>query len=92
MEAKPYIRTHGEHAGEAAVSLKSKLIHIGLIKIDGQQVYPLKPEPEAPALPVESLAGDAGDAGNGNDPLDDPELPDMAARTPVQDVTLAALL
>ena len=27
-------------AGEPGVSLESKLVHIGLIKIDGQRVYP----------------------------------------------------
>ncbi len=40
MKADPYIRTKGEHAGEAAASLQSTLVHIGLIKIDGQRVYP----------------------------------------------------
>ncbi|TKY84005.1 DUF3577 domain-containing protein [Pectobacterium polonicum] len=40
MKADPYLRTKGEHAGEPAASLESKLIHIGLIKIDGQLVYP----------------------------------------------------
>ncbi|GKV93162.1 hypothetical protein PEC301645_06090 [Pectobacterium carotovorum subsp. carotovorum] len=40
MKADPYLRTKGDHAGEPAASLESKLIHIGLIKIDGQLVYP----------------------------------------------------
>ncbi|HBO6004934.1 TPA: DUF3577 domain-containing protein [Pseudomonas aeruginosa] len=40
MKVDPYIRTKGEHAGEPAASLKSTLVHIGLIKIDGTQVYP----------------------------------------------------
>lgn len=49
MKADPYIRTKGEHAGEPAASLKSTLIHIGLIKIDGIQVYPTsQAQAEAP--------------------------------------------
>jgi hypothetical protein len=40
MKIDPYIRTKGEHAGEPAASLESTLVHIGLIKIDGTQVYP----------------------------------------------------
>ena len=39
----------GEHAGEPAASLESTLVHIGLIKIDGTQVYPTsQAQPEAP--------------------------------------------
>lgn len=88
MKAEPYIRTQGDHAGEATASLKSKLIHIGLIKIDGQQVYPLQAEAgEEPAdVPMDSSAED------GIDPSDEPAVPDMAARTPAQGATLAALL
>ncbi|MCO6055773.1 DUF3577 domain-containing protein [Pseudomonas sp. MOB-449] len=44
MKAESYIRTKGEHAGEVGGSLKSKLVQVSLIKIDGQQVYPLKAE------------------------------------------------
>ncbi len=40
MKTDPYLRTKGDRAGEAALSLKSNLVHIGLIKVDGQQVYP----------------------------------------------------
>src|SRR3546814_913929 len=40
MKTDPYIRTKGERAGEADLSLKSNLVHIGLIKVDGKQVYP----------------------------------------------------
>lgn len=40
MMIEPYIRTKGERAGEAAASLESTLVHIGLIKVDGQKVYP----------------------------------------------------
>lgn len=44
MKAEAYIRSKGDHAGEVGGSLKSNLIQIGLIKIDGQQVYPLNAE------------------------------------------------
>lgn len=47
MKAEAYVRSKGEHAGEVGGSLKSKLMRIGLIKVDGVQVYPL--ESEAPA-------------------------------------------
>ena len=40
MKVDPYIRTKGERAGEPGASLESTLVHIGLIKIDGTQVYP----------------------------------------------------
>lgn len=57
MKADAYIRTQGEHTGEPGASLKSTLIHIGLIKIDGQQVHP---EPQADAAAsVASVAQDA---------------------------------
>lgn len=48
MKAEAYLRTKGEHAGEVGGSLKSKLIRIGLIKVDGEQVYPLESEAPAP--------------------------------------------
>ncbi|CAM5208942.1 MULTISPECIES: DUF3577 domain-containing protein [Alcaligenaceae] len=49
MKIDPYIRTKGERAGEPAASLESTLIHIGLIKIDGTQVYPaIQAQAEAP--------------------------------------------
>ncbi|ABI58399.1 DUF3577 domain-containing protein [Nitrosomonas eutropha] len=40
MKTDPYLRIKGDRAGEAALSLKSNLVHISLIKVDGQQVYP----------------------------------------------------
>ncbi len=43
MKAEAYVRTKGEHAGEVGGSLKSKLVRIGLIKVDGEKVYPLEP-------------------------------------------------
>ena len=55
MKIDPYIRTKGEHAGEPAASLESTLVHIGLIKIDGTQVYPTsQAQPEA--APVEDAS------------------------------------
>jgi len=41
MKADAFIRTKGDHAGEPGTSLESTLIGISLIKIDGQQVYPV---------------------------------------------------
>ena len=68
MKIDPYIRTKGEHAGEPAASLESTLVHIGLIKIDGTQVYPTSqaqaeaPQAEdAPAPEAEDAAGTAAD-------------------------------
>jgi hypothetical protein len=52
MKIDPYIRTKGEHAGEPAASLESTLVHIGLIKIDGTQVYPTS-QAQAEAPPAE---------------------------------------
>ncbi|CAB5670433.1 Protein of uncharacterised function (DUF3577) [Delftia tsuruhatensis] len=64
MQIDPYIRTKGERAGEPAASLESKLVHIGLIKIDGIQVHPplqtpaeAPPTEDAPA-PVAEVATD----------------------------------
>ena len=55
MKAEAYVRSKGEHAGEVGGSLKSKLMRIGLIKVDGVQVYPL--ESAAPA-PEDALASE----------------------------------
>ncbi|MCC4607821.1 DUF3577 domain-containing protein [Xanthomonas campestris pv. zinniae] len=63
MKIDPYIRTRGEHAGEAAASLESKLIHVGMIKIDGQKVYPEVPAgPEATAAQDDTASDAAGPA------------------------------
>ncbi len=48
MKADAYVRTKGEHAGEVSGSLKSKLVRVSLIKVDGEKVYPLEPEAPAP--------------------------------------------
>ncbi len=68
MKIDPYIRTKGERAGEPGASLESTLIHIGLIKIDGTQVYPTSqaqaeaPQAEdAPAPEAEDAADTAAD-------------------------------
>jgi len=68
MRIDPYIRTKGERAGEPGASLESTLIHIGLIKIDGTQVYPTSqaqadaPQAEdAPAPEAEVAADTAAD-------------------------------
>ena len=66
MKIDPYIRTKGERAGEPGASLESTLVHIGLIKIDGTQVYPTSqtqadaPQAEdAPATEAEVAADTA---------------------------------
>lgn len=61
MKIDPYIRTKGERAGEPGASLESTLIHIGLIKIDGTQVYPTSQavaenDAEAPKMPPAAMA------------------------------------
>ena len=83
MKAEPYIRTQGEHAGEAGANLKSTLIHIGLIKVDGQQVYPIKSDAE-----IESV-----NCGVNNNIVDESEatvIPDVAARVPTSQSAQAA--
>jgi hypothetical protein len=60
MRIDPYIRTKGERAGEAAASLESTLVHIGLIKIDGQKVYP-EAEADAEAPEAQDAAAPEAD-------------------------------
>ncbi|CEH92494.1 conserved hypothetical protein [Xanthomonas citri pv. citri] len=60
MKIDPYIRTKGEHAGEPAASLESTLVHIGLIKIDGTQVYPTN-QAQAEAPPAEDASAPEAD-------------------------------
>ncbi|HCM5830609.1 DUF3577 domain-containing protein [Klebsiella pneumoniae] len=75
MKADAYLRTKGEHAGEPAASLESRLIHIGLIKVDGQQVYPT--DTQASASEDAPAPTEAGNPDNSADvpstPLDTPE-------------------
>ena len=63
MKIDPYIRTKGERAGEPGASLESTLVHIGLIKIDGTQVYPTSQAQaeDAPAPEAEVAADTAAD-------------------------------
>lgn len=62
MKVDAYLRKKGEHAGEPAASLESKLTQIGLIKIDGQQVYPAAAQAsateDAPASEETDATGD----------------------------------
>ncbi|AYN19578.1 DUF3577 domain-containing protein [Alcaligenes aquatilis] len=64
MKIDPYIRTKGEHAGEPGANLESTLVHIGLIKIDGTQVYPTSqaqaevPQAEDAPAPEAEVAAD----------------------------------
>ncbi|MGP3790504.1 DUF3577 domain-containing protein [Pseudomonas sp. B392_1p] len=84
MKAEAYIRTRGEHAGEVGGSLKSNLIQIGLIKVDGQQVYPLKSEataPEGAPAPEETTPAE--------DDNDSPQ-PSAPEQAPVEEPALAA--
>ncbi|GHH50942.1 DUF3577 domain-containing protein [[Pseudomonas] boreopolis] len=61
MRIDPYIRK-GERAGEPAASLDSTLVSIGLIKIDGTQVYPTsQAQAEAPQV-QDAPAPEAEDA------------------------------
>ncbi|ELF6204808.1 TPA: DUF3577 domain-containing protein [Pseudomonas putida] len=67
MRADPYVRTKGERAGEPGVSLESTLVHIGLIKVDGQQVYPAAAaNAEAPETPDAQAPEAKGNAESGD--------------------------
>ncbi|AGH77723.1 DUF3577 domain-containing protein [Xanthomonas citri pv. citri] len=82
MTIDPYIRTKGEHAGEPAAGLESNLVHIGLIKIDGQKVYPAG-EPDRGASPDQQAPGsDNADAPTTDDHATGPATcePDGEAR------------
>lgn len=84
MKAEAYIRTKGDRAGEVGGSLKSKLAQVGLIKIDGEQVYPLKSEAsasEGAAAPEETIPAEDD---NGSP---QPSAPEQA---PVEEPALAA--
>jgi hypothetical protein len=48
MKADAFIRTKGDRTGEPGASLKSSLVHIAQIKIDGQKVYPVEAANPAP--------------------------------------------
>lgn len=93
MKADPYIRTKGEDAGKPAATLESKLIHIGLIKIDGQQVYPAQSDAPAPEeAPATDEAARAQDDGGDPQPTDTASRETVDAATPKQEPELAASL
>lgn len=48
LRTEPYIRTKGDRAGTPGASLHANLVHVSLIKIDGEQVYPLGHSTDAP--------------------------------------------
>nr|WP_321329845.1 DUF3577 domain-containing protein [Alcaligenes faecalis] len=81
MKTDPYLRTKGDRAGEVALSLKSNLIHISLIKVDGQQVYPA-----ADQVPVSDDASAAEDTGpaRGSDDSTPSELAQFDREQPPQ--------
>jgi hypothetical protein len=68
MKADAFIRTKGDHAGEPGVSLESTLIGISLIKIDGQQVYPVAAANAAVTTDQPTDDADASDAGASSSP------------------------
>ena len=87
MKIDPYIRTKGEHAGEPAASLESTLVHIGLITIDGTQVYPpSQAQPEAP--PAEDAS--ASEADDAIDTATEPAEREPEAQVEEQEPALAA--
>ncbi len=75
MKAEAYVRTKGEHVGEVGGSLKSKLIRIGLIKVDGEQVYPM--ESEAP-VPEDAPASEETVPAEGDNSGQQPTAPTQA--------------
>lgn len=50
LYADTFVYARGERKGEFSVSLKTYLLHIGLIKIDGEEVWRAEPQP-VPAEP-----------------------------------------
>lgn len=84
MEAKAYVRTKGDHAGEAGGSLKSTLTHIGMIKVDGVQIHPQESEASAteaaPKLEEAATTADNSESSQPNAPVQVPvEEPARAA-------------
>lgn len=91
MKIDPYIRTKGERAGEPGASLESTLVHIGLIKIDGTQVYPTtQAQAEAPQA-QDASAPEADDAvGTAADHPVEPAEPEPVGEVEEQEPALAA--
>ncbi|MEO9332751.1 MULTISPECIES: DUF3577 domain-containing protein [Gammaproteobacteria] len=90
MKAEPYIRTKGERAGEAAASLESKLIHIGLIKVNGQRVYPTTSEADAPQDATASEASAQAEDVNGTQTPAQPAPQEANVEVPEEEPALAA--
>ena len=83
----PLVVVLREHAGEPAASLESTLVHIGLIKIDGTQVYPTsQAQPEAP--PAEDAS--ASEADDAIDTATEPAEREPEAQVEEQEPALAA--
>ena len=53
LYADTFVYARGERKGETGVSLKAHLLHIGLIKIDGEEVYRAEREAEPQPTPAE---------------------------------------
>ena len=91
MKVDSYIRTKGERAGEPGASLESTLVHIGLIKIDGTQVYPTSqaqaeaPQAEDAPAPEAEVAADTV-----ADQPDEPAEREPAGEVEEQEPALAA--
>lgn len=85
MRIDPYIRTKGERAGEAAASLESTLVHIGLIKIDGQKVYP-EAKAEANTEVPEAQDAAASEADGNAEVVTDTQPTEPAEREPEVEV------
>lgn len=55
LYADTFVYSKGERKGETGVSLKAHLLHIGLIKIDGEEVYRAEREAESQPAPAEPV-------------------------------------
>ena len=51
LSASIYTPTQGKNAGKPAVALKSELVRLRWVKVDGELVYPAKPEPKPAPKP-----------------------------------------
>lgn len=58
MKADAYIRTKGDNAGKPAATMQSKLVQIGLIKIDGKEVYKAEPKSADAGKPAETASAE----------------------------------
>lgn len=60
LYAETFVYARGERKGETGVSLKAHLLHIGLIKIDGEEVY--RAEREADPQPAAATVAEQPEA------------------------------